>query len=331
MTGKQWYKRYPAAFIEGTMGLSLEEKGAYSLCLDLIYSNGGPIPDDARWLSGVCGVSLRRWKILRLALITCGKLHAIDGKLSNQRAEKELSILDGETSIAVASGKAGGIKRAKNAAKFARNIDETSAKAQDNSGENECALNDFNGVGQANRIDKSRIDKKDTSSLRSDVSATPQAAVAPQPSSKPDLVPSKPNGNLATLPSERDGAVQAYNDVAVLVGWPVAQHMTPRRRVLLKARLRDVGGLSGWQQAMARARASPFLRGDGGRGGAHANWTPDLDFFLQQSAFTKLMEGKYDDRGGNAEQTGFAAVLAGARAALDEYQMELSQGHRGGR
>jgi uncharacterized protein YdaU (DUF1376 family) len=58
---ERWYKRCGADFIHGTMMLSLEEKGAYSLCLDLIYDRGGPIPDDARWLSGVCGVSLRKW------------------------------------------------------------------------------------------------------------------------------------------------------------------------------------------------------------------------------------------------------------------------------
>src|SRR5688572_31678835 len=52
----RWYKRCGADFIHGTMMLTLEEKGAYSLCLDLIYDRGGPIPDDARWLSGVCGV-----------------------------------------------------------------------------------------------------------------------------------------------------------------------------------------------------------------------------------------------------------------------------------
>lgn len=182
---------------------------------------------------------------------------------------------------------------------------------------------------------------EDTSSLRSDVCAPPQADVAPAlspgdfsehfPASEPEpypspttppgasQVPSQPDAALvqakAMVPdraqasitpvSDLDEAVNAYNAVATAVGWPVAQLMTPRRRVMLKARLRDAGGLSGWQQAMDRARASPFLRGDTGRDKAHASWTPDLDFFLQQGAFTQLMEGKYDNRGtpdGSANQ-----------------------------
>lgn len=79
MTRRPWYKRDGAAFISGTMGLTLEEKGAYSLCLDLIYSEGGPIRDDARWLAGVCGVSLRKWATLRDRLIMAGKLSCEDG------------------------------------------------------------------------------------------------------------------------------------------------------------------------------------------------------------------------------------------------------------
>jgi len=78
----RWYKRCGADFIHGTMSLSLEEKGAYSLCLDLIYDRGGPIPDDARWLSGVCGVSIRKWNALRERLIEAGKIYVALGLLS---------------------------------------------------------------------------------------------------------------------------------------------------------------------------------------------------------------------------------------------------------
>ncbi len=78
----RWYKRCGADFIHGTMMLTLEEKGAYSLCLDLIYDRGGPIPDDARWLSGVCGVSIRKWNAIRERLLELGKLSVADGLLS---------------------------------------------------------------------------------------------------------------------------------------------------------------------------------------------------------------------------------------------------------
>ena len=111
----RWYKRCGADFIHGTMMLSLEEKGAYSLCLDLIYDRGGPIPDDARWLSGVCGVSLRKWGVLRERLVSLGKLTAADGLLSNSRANLELVSAEKHTRNQAEAGAKGGRKRAENA------------------------------------------------------------------------------------------------------------------------------------------------------------------------------------------------------------------------
>lgn len=110
-------------------------------------------------------------------------------------------------------------------------------------------------------------------------------------------------------------AIQAYNAVAEESGWPIAQRSTEKRRRAITRRLQDCGGIDGWHTAMAKARASPFLRGEKGRGKDHTGWAPDLDFFLQESSFTKLMEGKYDDRSINQEPTGFDAITAGAMAS----------------
>lgn len=122
MSGR-WYKRCGADFIHGTFNLSLEEKGAYSLCLDLIYDRGGPIPDDARWLSGICGVSLRKWNALRERLISEGKLYAENGFLSNVRADFELVSSQFHAKKLAESGAKGGRKRAENAAKTNKNND----------------------------------------------------------------------------------------------------------------------------------------------------------------------------------------------------------------
>ena len=113
-------------------------------------------------------------------------------------------------------------------------------------------------------------------------------------------------------------AVGFYNSIARELDWPEAQVLSETRRKKLVGRLRECGGLQGWQAAMEKARASSFLRGERGRDKAHETWTPDFDFFLQATSFTKLVEGKYDDRDSRAEPTGFAAVLAGARAVLHQ-------------
>jgi len=129
MTGRPWYKRYPVNFIHGTMGLSLEEKGAYSIILDLIYDRGGPIVDDARYIAGVCNCSLRKWSSIRLSLIQAGKIALVDGKITNARAEKEIEF-------ALNSAK----ERAESGAKGGRKATENRSDANENNGLSEAEL-----------------------------------------------------------------------------------------------------------------------------------------------------------------------------------------------
>ena len=43
MKGRRpWHKRYHEDALNGYMGLTLEERGVYSTCLDLIYMRGAP-------------------------------------------------------------------------------------------------------------------------------------------------------------------------------------------------------------------------------------------------------------------------------------------------
>lgn len=83
MSAHPWYRRYGSDFIAGTMGLTLEEKGAYSLVLDLIYDRGGPIPDDPRYIAGVCGCSIRKWNAIRERLIEAGKITLAEGRITS--------------------------------------------------------------------------------------------------------------------------------------------------------------------------------------------------------------------------------------------------------
>jgi hypothetical protein len=120
---------------------------------------------------------------------------------------------------------------------------------------------------------------------------------------------------LSAGADEKSAALDVYNLVAEELGWPKAQSLTRARERKLRHRLAECGGIEGWRVVMAKARASPFLRGER-RDKAHRNWAPDFDFFLRQESFTRLMEGKYDDHAGNGQATGFDAILAGARRAL---------------
>lgn len=93
MNGLPYYKAYPRDFIEGTIGLDFETKAAYRLVIDLIYMQGGALPDDARYISGLLGCSVKKWNILRDRLISAGKVEVRGEYLGNLRADKELETL----------------------------------------------------------------------------------------------------------------------------------------------------------------------------------------------------------------------------------------------
>lgn len=71
----------------------------------------------------------------------------------------------------------------------------------------------------------------------------------------------------------------------------------------LKARLKDCGGIEGWQKALEMVAKSPFLMGKNGQG-----WRADFDFLMKKGKFLKIMEGGYGDN----------------RAPLSEVMQELA-------
>lgn len=93
MNGLPYYKAYPRDFIEGTIGLPFELKAAYRLLLDVIYMQGGKLPDDPRYISGLLGCSVRAWKKYREQLHALGKIRIENDFISNFRADKELETL----------------------------------------------------------------------------------------------------------------------------------------------------------------------------------------------------------------------------------------------
>lgn len=111
MKGRPWYKRYPADILHGTMTLTIEEKGGYTVALDLMYDQGGPIPDDIKWLARMCGCSQQQWRAVRGRLIEKGKLSLTpDGRLSNGRAIYEMQRGAAEADSLRAAGRRGGQK-----------------------------------------------------------------------------------------------------------------------------------------------------------------------------------------------------------------------------
>ena len=131
--------------------------------------------------------------------------------------------------------------------------------------------------------------------------------------------------NPISAPEAQD-AFDVYNQAADQAGWTKAISLSKPRAAKLKARLADAGGLDGWCDALQKAAGNTFMAGDNERG-----WRADLDFFLQQKSFTKLIEGSYDrqptsnSRAANGRSSGPHAQLfeAAARVADREQRGEF--------
>lgn len=164
----------------------------------------------------------------------------------------------------------------------------------------------------------------DAPSSPEEMSPTP-----PETQPSPTVPPSPPKGGGFPLakPDAAAEALEIYNRHAALAGWPKAR-MTEARRPKLQRRVGDAGGLEGWDEALGRARGSPFLTGDNRDG-----WKADLDFFLRQSSFTKLLEGSYDGKRNGSrsigQRTGQSASGHDALLAAMADRFAFGDGERG--
>ncbi len=159
--------------------------------------------------------------------------------------------------------------------------------------------------GRSHRQEKSQVshevaDCRATSATSRDGGDPPLDKMSPRPPknySPPFSTPSVPDGTSSPSATDCDAtdrqdelaeALAAFNRMAAEVGLTEAQGLSRKRRLALKARLQDYGGIVGWRIAMDRVRSSRFLRGDNDRG-----WRASLDFLLKADSFAKLMEGAY--------------------------------------
>ncbi|CUX20128.1 MULTISPECIES: DUF1376 domain-containing protein [Agrobacterium tumefaciens complex] len=117
--GMSFHCRYHEDALVGYRKLTLEQRGAYTTILDLIYDEGGPIEYNERWLAGEWNCSLRKAKVLLAELLELRKIYLTrDGKISNHRAEKEI-----EKAIEISR------KRAENGSKRKRKSPEEGEKS----------------------------------------------------------------------------------------------------------------------------------------------------------------------------------------------------------
>ena len=105
-----------------------------------------------------------------------------------------------------------------------------------------------------------------------------------EPTSEPVVEEADASPTEARITPEH--VIEAWNDTAERHALPKAR-LTPERRKKLNAFIRrwSIDDITG---ALAALERSPFLLGQGPSG-----WRANIDFLLQPSSFTKLIEGTY--------------------------------------
>jgi len=120
-----------------------------------------------------------------------------------------------------------------------------------------------------------------------------------------------PNGEITPSDIEALEAFNSYNTLAQKLGLPQAATFTPSRKARIKARLKEHGGITAWQKALANLQLSPFLKGLNDRG-----WKASLEWLVQASSFAKLVDGVYGD--GKPRKLG--AVLKTVRDTSETFE-----------
>lgn len=88
---------------------------------------------------------------------------------------------------------------------------------------------------------------------------------------------------------------------------PKVRSVGGKRRKAVNARLKDDFFAANWREAIAKILASDFCMGKGDKG-----WQADFDWFTRPDTVTRLMEGRYDNRG--KRRAGDAGTLKGGDA-----------------
>lgn len=99
---------------------------------------------------------------------------------------------------------------------------------------------------------------------------------------------------------------------------PKPRDLTVARQKLLRQRLEDAGGLSGWHDVLRQVQQSAFLTGAAGK-----QWVITFDWLCKQSNFNKVREGNYNDRdnaGTNGERRRKETNRAIISALVDELE-----------
>jgi uncharacterized protein YdaU (DUF1376 family) len=192
-----YFKFYPRDWLEGTRGMSLEERGAYIDLICIMMEEEGHLEDRERAIAHQLHISTRKWRAVRDRLVEHKKIHVEGGLIIQERCLKELDSLLSQRSV----------------------TSESASNRERTKRENLEKLNEFNGSYstvvplRARVTSDSDLDRREESSLRSDSPASPSAEpVAASDLSLEDpgwILFNKATPELAKRAGKTDKAVKA--------------------------------------------------------------------------------------------------------------------------
>lgn len=131
-----YFDFYPADFMNGVRGLTAQEVGVYTMLLCRIYEESGPIEFHVARLATYCGMRPATFEKVAARLVDLGKFSIASGRLTNARAEHEISNRANKLKNNIKAGKASASKRQQNQQDAAtgdeRAFNHTEAEADNN-------------------------------------------------------------------------------------------------------------------------------------------------------------------------------------------------------
>lgn len=104
-----------------------------------------------------------------------------------------------------------------------------------------------------------------------------------------DNVPGEEPGTRTAIDYKR--IFDLYNTICTSL--PKAQILSEKRRQAIRARYNEYQSIEAFEQLFEAAQKSSFLKGTNDR-----NWMADFDWLLSAKFMARVLEGKYDDKGG---------------------------------
>ena len=160
-------------WLTGTFELEEGERGTFITLCALIWKTGNRLKDEPQSIARWCNISVRLWNKRKARLIELGKIAVEDGFIVQPRAVSEYEKARGKREPLVKAGRKGGLKRAENAAKIARNAHEN----QDNPLDNNDSGSSYNQI---------QNQKKETSEAKASSSKKAKRPVAMPDDWQPD-------------------------------------------------------------------------------------------------------------------------------------------------